>query len=187
MNATLTVLLKDDLRSFRFRPLLWAANKTPGLHAANLFLRPLLLRWAGVRVYGPAMICSPIFITAPDMLALHGDIYINEGCRFDCEGGITLRRGAQIGPRCIFETVNHRNTPGFPRDPRPIVVGEGVWIASHVMVMPGVTIGAGAVVAGGSVVTRSIPDYELWGGNPANCIKKLDPACRQDLAGTGQG
>jgi hypothetical protein len=120
MAATLKSLLLDDLRSCRFRPLLWAANKLPGLHGLNLWVRPWLLRLAGVRLLGPAMICGPLFITLPDRLVLHGDNYINEGCRFDCEGGITLHHGARIGPRSILETVNHENTPGFPRDPRPI-------------------------------------------------------------------
>ena len=175
MTATLKSLIIDDLRSCRSRPLLWLANKLPGLHSLNLWARPLLLRLAGVRVLGPAMICGPVFITMPGRLVLHGDNYINEGCRLDCEGGITLCRGAQIGPRSILETVNHENTLGFSRDPRPITIGEHVWIASHALILPGVTIGAGSVVAAGSVVTRDIPAGELWAGNPAHFVKKPMP------------
>lgn len=51
------------------------------------------------------------------------------------------------------------------------IVEDDVWIGSGVIVMSGVTIGKGSIVAAGSVVTRSIPPCEIWGGNPAKKIK----------------
>lgn len=51
-------------------------------------------------------------------------------------------------------------------------VGNDVWIGSHCLIKGGVTIGDGAIVGMGSVVTKDIPPYEIWAGNPAKCIRK---------------
>lgn len=53
----------------------------------------------------------------------------------------------------------------------PIVIGDHVWIGMNVIVLKGVTIGEGAVVAAGSVVTKDVPPYSLVAGVPANVIK----------------
>ncbi len=51
-------------------------------------------------------------------------------------------------------------------------IGNDVWIGSHCLIKGGVTIGDGAIVGMGSVVTKDIPPYEIWAGNPAKCIRK---------------
>ena len=51
-------------------------------------------------------------------------------------------------------------------------IGNDVWIGSRCLIKGGVTIGDGAVVGMGSVVTHDIPPYEIWAGNPARCIRK---------------
>ena len=51
-------------------------------------------------------------------------------------------------------------------------IGNDVWIASNVMIKAGITVGNGAVIGMGSVVTKDVPDYEIWAGNPAKCIRK---------------
>lgn len=58
-----------------------------------------------------------------------------------------------------------------PSDLRTIIKND-VWIGHNVLIKQGVTIGNGAVIGMGSVVTKNIPDYEIWGGNPAKFIKK---------------
>lgn len=53
----------------------------------------------------------------------------------------------------------------------PIQIGEDVWIGTHVVVLPGVKIGRGAIIAAGSIVNRNIPEFQIWGGVPARFIK----------------
>jgi acetyltransferase-like isoleucine patch superfamily enzyme len=60
----------------------------------------------------------------------------------------------------------------------PVIIGDGVWLGSNVLVLPGVTIGKGSVVAAGSVVSRDIPSGVLAAGNPAKIIKKLSVECK---------
>ena len=64
---------------------------------------------------------------------------------------------------------------GHPKPIRKVEIGNDVWIANNVTLMGGVCIGDGAIVAMNSHVTRNIPPYEVWGGNPAKKIKDRFP------------
>ena len=55
---------------------------------------------------------------------------------------------------------------------KDVTIGDDVWIGAYTTIMPGVTIGDGAIVAAGSVVTKDVPNYEVWGGIPAMKIKE---------------
>lgn len=55
----------------------------------------------------------------------------------------------------------------------PITIGKNVWIGDKATVLPGVTIGEGAIVAANAVVTKDVPAYSVVGGNPAQIIKRL--------------
>ncbi|MGG0591310.1 CatB-related O-acetyltransferase [Priestia megaterium] len=64
----------------------------------------------------------------------------------------------------------------------PIVVADDVWIGTNAMIMSGVTIGKGAVIAAGSIVTKDVPPYAIVGGNPAKLIKyRFDEEVRNEL------
>jgi acetyltransferase-like isoleucine patch superfamily enzyme len=82
-----------------------------------------------------------------------------------------------IGAYCYLISANHsigrRDIPiveqGFTG--APIIIEDDAWLGTHVVVLPGVTIGRGAVIGAGSVVTCNIPAWEIWGGVPARFIK----------------
>ena len=57
------------------------------------------------------------------------------------------------------------------QDEKPIIIGDDVWIGGHVIVLPGVHVGNGAILAAGAVVTKDVPEYAIVGGNPARVIK----------------
>lgn len=58
-------------------------------------------------------------------------------------------------------------------DSKPIVVGNNVWICERAIVYKGVHIGTGAIISGGAVVTKDVPDYAVVAGNPAKIVKRL--------------
>lgn len=60
-------------------------------------------------------------------------------------------------------------------------VGDYAWLASHSVILPGVTVGEGAVVAAGPVVSRNVPPYTLVGGNPAQVIRERSRDLRYKL------
>ena len=57
---------------------------------------------------------------------------------------------------------------------KPVEIRDGAFIGAHCIILKGVTIGKEAIVGAGSVVTKSIPDGEIWGGNPAKFIRKIE-------------
>ena len=62
---------------------------------------------------------------------------------------------------------------------RPVVIEDNVWIGGNVVILPGVTIGEGAVIAAGSVVNRDIPPRVVAGGHPCRVIRSLTEADRE--------
>ncbi|MFW5917469.1 MAG: sugar O-acetyltransferase [Halorubrum sp.] len=90
----------------------------------------------------------------------------------------------EFGDRCLHGPGVHAYTPSHPIDPeeratgrergRPVTVGDDVWIGGRAALNPGVTIGDGAVVASGSVVTEDVPDRVVVGGNPAKTLRVID-------------
>ena len=82
-----------------------------------------------------------------------------------------------IGPDVGIYTAGHRLQPeGRVLDGYgiPIVIGNDVWIGGHSTILPGVTIGDGAVIAAGSVVIKDVAPRTLVGGNPAKFIKSIE-------------
>ena len=122
-----------------------------------------------------------------------GALSIQDGCRLSnttivCLNGVTFLPHTFIGGGCgIYDTDFHHldaedriaGRGGVPGG--PIRIGPKAFIGGHVIVLKNVTIGEGAVVGAGSVVTRSIPPYQIWAGVPARFIRKMD------LAGGGAG
>lgn len=104
------------------------------------------------------------------------NVFINSGCCFQDQGGITLGDGALIGHNVVMATLNHDMDPEkrATLHPAPIVLGKNVWIGSHATILQGVTIGDGAVVAAGAVVSKDVPADTVVGGVPAKVIKRIE-------------
>lgn len=117
-----------------------------------------------------------------------GGIVIGENCIvgdtafLDGRDRITLGRNVNIGSHVSIYTRQHAvDSPTFAEVGGPVSVGDYAWIASHAIVLPGVTIGEGAVVAAGAVVTKDVAAYTLVGGNPAHYIRDRSRDLRYEL------
>jgi len=114
---------------------------------------------------------------ATPQLKLGNDVYVGKNTFLGSYFPISIGDNTLIGADSYIISANH----GFSRRDipirkqgyfgAPVAIGEGVWLGAHVIVLPGVTIGQGAIVGAGSVVTRSIPPFEIWAGSPARWIK----------------
>lgn len=102
-------------------------------------------------------------------------VFINSGCRFQDQGGITIGNDVLIGHNCVIATLNHAMDPDRRADmiPAPVKIDDKVWIGANVTILPGVTIGEGAVIAAGAVVNRDVPSRAVAGGVPAKIIKMI--------------
>lgn len=127
----------------------------------------------GVRFGGTAVIepyCR--FIGVPS-ISIGDDCYFNVGCHF--LGDITIGRQVMCGPRVTIWGRDHGMKFGTPMKSQPhvaapIVIGDDVWIGAHAVVLRGVRIGNGAVIAAGAVVRADVPEFAVVGGVPARII-----------------
>lgn len=104
----------------------------------------------------------------------------NSGIGVDCvvNGELHMGTDVMMGPECVIISRNHEfSRTDIPmwkqgyQEPAPCYIGNDVWIGRRVMIMPGVKIGNGVIIAAGAVVTKDIPDYAIAGGVPAKVIK----------------
>ena len=105
------------------------------------------------------------------LLTIGGSTVVNIGCVFELNETVTIGDHVSIGHEVLFLTTSHR-IGGRERCAgrlvsAPITVGDGAWIGARSIVLPGVDIGAGAVIAAGSVVQQDVPAQSLVGGAPA--------------------
>lgn len=117
-----------------------------------------------------------------DNIILEDDVYIGEETKIYAQGKVIIKRGTIIADSVDIRTANHyydgSDLNKIPFDEKvlvsPVIIEENVWVAAHVLILPGVKIGEGAVVAGGAVVTKNVPPFAVVAGNPAKIIKYRD-------------
>lgn len=100
------------------------------------------------------------------------------GAYSNVPSAVVIGANVMIGQELLVYTQNHsmERTDVPMREQgmttaRPVIIGNDVWIGSRVTILPGVHIGDGAVIGAGAVVTKDVPAYEVWGGNPAKRLK----------------
>ena len=100
---------------------------------------------------------------------------INWDCMLYTTGGLVIGENVSIGAGVWLITGTHdMNHPQFIDTYKPIMVGDYVWIGMRATILGGVTIGEGAVVMAGAVVTRDVPPYAVVGGVPAKVITQRE-------------
>ena len=102
-------------------------------------------------------------------------VFINACCKFQDQGGIYIGNNCLLGHNTIIATLNHGMLPEERGDmiPKPVHIGNNVWIGSGSIILSGVTIGDNAVIGAGSVVTKDIPADMIAVGSPARVIRSI--------------
>lgn len=97
---------------------------------------------------------------------------VNAGAVLDGRGTLAIGDLVNISPGVKFITADHDpDSPGFEGRRRPVLVGSRTWIATSALVLPGTTIGEGAVVAAGSVVSGTVDRWTIVAGCPARFVR----------------
>jgi maltose O-acetyltransferase len=144
-------------------------------------VRTMILRRVGFQIgRGTIMAGMPTITLDGNMykrLVIGEGCWINIGCLFDLGAEIRIGSRVSIGHGVLVLTRSHDIGPSqqraFTLHTRPVNIGSGVWLGSRSTILPGVTIGAGAIVAAGSVVHHDVPPNTLVAGVPARVIKVL--------------
>lgn len=112
-------------------------------------------------------------------IVLGDNVFIGSGCEFNIHHEISIGDDSLIASGCRFIDHDHGILPGeLIRLQKPkgkaIKIGKNVWLGYNAVILKGVEIGDGAVVAAGAIVTKSILPMEIWGGVPAKKIGMRD-------------
>ncbi len=117
------------------------------------------------------------------MISIGSDVYIGPGADFVSDSK-TIKIGDKVlfGPNVSIRTDNHNissigrfiydSKKYFLQDDEEIVIEDDVWIGARVVILKGVRIGRGSVIAAGTVLTRSVPPYSVVGGVPGKIIRE---------------
>jgi maltose O-acetyltransferase len=98
---------------------------------------------------------------------------IDRNCALDGRGEIRMGNNVNISPEVMILTAYHDpDADDFAGVEKPVVIEDYAWIATRALILPGVKIGRGAIVAAGAVVTKDVPPQMIVGGNPARIIRE---------------
>lgn len=152
-------------------------------HFASGYVRGRLYRLAGLDIDPSVFIMANLELvsgTRNHMKNLHigAGTKISTHVIINCDADVSIGENVTLGPLVRLYTTSHELGPGSHRCPtevvaKPIVIEKGCWLAMGVMVLPGVTIGHGSVVASGAVVDKDVPPDSYVAGVPAQVVRKL--------------
>lgn len=121
---------------------------------------------------------GPLYLRASDNAELNigSNTFFNHNCSVTAKESICIGDNTIIANNVVIVDHDHlfntsRTQSGYSTS--PIKIGNNVWIGANSVILKDVNIGDNSVIAAGSVVNKSIPAKELWGGVPAKCIRKL--------------
>ena len=136
----------------------------------------LMSKITGKKVDATFRMYPPFYADFGRNITFGKNVFLNSGCKFQDQGGITIGDNCLIGHNAVLATANHSLNPAENRklNYAPIKICDNVWLGANVTVLQGVTIGEWAVVAAGAVVTKDVEPYTIVGGVPAKFIKKVD-------------
>jgi maltose O-acetyltransferase len=127
----------------------------------------VLRRLFGLRL-GRSNVHRAVTLLSPWLIRVGDHVNIQMGCFLDGRGGLTIGNNVDLTPGVKILTEQHDiDSPDYATVKRPVVIHDHVVIGSWALILPGVTVGEGAVVGAGSVVARDVPPYAVVAGNPA--------------------
>lgn len=136
----------------------------------------LMTELTGRPVDGSFRLFPPFHTDCGKNITLGRHVFINSGCHFQDQGGITIGDRCLIGHCAVMATLNHCLAPQERHSmiPSPIILGKNVWVGAGATILPGVTIGDNAVIAAGAVVTKDVAANSVVAGVPAQSVKEIN-------------
>jgi acetyltransferase-like isoleucine patch superfamily enzyme len=167
----------------RVKRSLWSAQQGAALEVAFLVarlpvrtLRHVAYRSLGMRIGKQALIHRGVEIRNPGQVEVGEDSVIGFDSILDGRFGIKIGRHVNVSSQVAVWTVQHdHRDPGFGAVGASVNIGDRAWLSFRCTVLPGVTVGEGAVVAAGAVVTRDVPPYAIVAGVPARVVAQRSP------------
>jgi len=153
---------------------LWFLAAIPG--GLGIRLRRRLMRFFLKRLGERTVLQSGLRITNPESVSIGANCNFAQGIFITGGGGVEIGDWVGCGPDVKIWSVNHRfEDPDRPWllqgwEKKPVRIEDDVWLGAGVFVMPGITIGKGAIISACALVNKTIPPYALVAGNPARVV-----------------
>jgi acetyltransferase-like isoleucine patch superfamily enzyme len=174
--------LPTSVRPFLFRVLNYVTNHVVS-HVPSFTIRRLWYRHALAMRLGDRTLvhlgCYICFYGRGENQRTGATIgnytWVNRQCTLDLRGGLTIGENVSISPEVSILTASHdMHDPDFKLIDAPVVIEDHVWIGTRAIVLPKVTVGRGAIVAAGAVVTADVEPMTIVAGVPAKVIGRRD-------------
>lgn len=147
----------------------WLVQIVPFL--PSIRMRNRILAFMGVKMSRNVRFYPGFEIRSPKRIEIADGVTIGPKVLLDGRKGLSIGKGTVIAYESIIWTLNHDyNDEFFCTKGAPVKIGKHCWICSRSIILPGITIGDGAVVASGAVVTKDVPPFAIVGGVPARII-----------------
>ncbi|MDQ4097721.1 MAG: acyltransferase [Actinomycetota bacterium] len=155
-----------------------AVLRLPG-HAFRIWTLRRLCGWS---VGEGTVVERRTTVTARGGVALGEGCVVNRGVTLDGRGGLTVGNLVNVSPEALVLTADHdADSPGFEWRARPVSIGARSWIATRAVVLPGSSIGEGAVVAAGAVVSGDVAPFTVVAGVPAQPLRERSRDAQRSL------
>ncbi|MCA9962140.1 MAG: acyltransferase [Anaerolineales bacterium] len=134
----------------------------------------------GVRIHGQ------FHVTSPQNFHVGNNVHINSNAFIRAEGNVSIEDNVHISRNLVIYSMNH-NYEGdlLPYDSeqryKPVRIQKNAWIGMNVSIIPGITIGEGAIIGMGTVVSKDVPPLAIVGSAPQQILKYRDPAHYKQL------
>lgn len=175
-------IIGEETEGLRWRllPALVAASVLPDNTASRL--RSRLLRLGGIRIGEGSLLAGVPRISGDRALyrnlSIGRDCWVNIECVLEVHAPLVIEDGVQLGQQVMILTHTHEVGPSRRRSSalraQPVTIRRGAWLGARCVILPGVTVGEGAVVAAGAVVVKDVPPNVMVAGVPAKVVKQLD-------------
>lgn len=134
-------------------------------------VRLWLLRLAGMKVSRNVRFYMGFQIRNPKGIRIEEGVSIGPKVLLDGRKGISIGRNAVIAYDAIIWSLNHDyNDMNFCGKGAPVIIGSYSWVCSRSIILPGISIGEGCIVASGAIVTKDTPPFSIVAGVPAKVI-----------------
>lgn len=147
-------------------------------------LRIFLLKVMGAKIGSKVALYRGFEVRSPWKLRIGPNTLIGHKSSLDARKGLIIGSNVNFSNEVMIWTLHHDyNDSEFAEIGGPVIIEDYVWICSRAIILPGVTIGKGAVVAAGAVVTKDVEPFTVVGGVPAKVIAKRNQNLTYNLGG----